>query len=897
MRRPVISRLSTLRWRLSLAMSGLVLLVTVLCTAGSFLFLQSTLVDRARADLRNTLNGVSGYLGSQESDLLGEAQLVADDPKVAAALQRHAHQELTVYLTPYYADLNTDVLDVVDLRGSVVVRMENTQAIGDSVATLPSIRRALAGSSSVAAEADRHGAASGASYAIRASVPIRSRGRIVGVVVVGRELNGFFASRIGHALNAEINLILGPLRTGTTLTDAHGLPETDVREPRDILHRIATGRTSIAQTRDGGRDVLSGIVPLTEANGRPVGAAEVVRPLGPLYDVVRALSLLLAILGVLVVLLGTVIGWNISRRLTVRLSRLEAIASHVAGQAKEGERVGGFLLQPVVTGRDEVASLGRSFGAMMSALDARMEENKRLATAAIQEKEDLYHSIFQETTDGLEILDMDGTIVEVNGAACAMHGYTREEMVGMHVSRLTVAENRDLLNLDLERLEDGNTTRNETMGMRKDGTLFFAEARGSTLAYGGKQHVLVVVRDITERVRAYELLEQRVRERTRELTTLLDVSHNVASTLELRPLIELVLDQLKSVVAYSGATILLLQGESLVAMARRYPEESHADAAAAYSVDDARGVLNRIRSGRPLIIDDVRGSSPEAEDYRRAVGERVDTAFYYERGMLVAPMMLKDRMMGALVLGSDRPSHFTEEHAMLTLAVATQAAVAIENARLYEQAQEVAVLEERQRLARELHDSVSQALYGIALGAQTARTLLDRDPDKVVDPLEYVLQQAAAGLAEMRALIFELRPDALQTEGLVAALEKQVESMRARHNIAVTATLCVEPEIKFPAKEAFYRIAQEGMHNTVKHARATEVELKLDCVDGVVVLELSDNGRGFDPDGTFPGHLGLQTMRERAVQLGGGLTLVSAPGEGTRIRAWIPAAVGARTAS
>jgi signal transduction histidine kinase len=223
------------------------------------------------------------------------------------------------------------------------------------------------------------------------------------------------------------------------------------------------------------------------------------------------------------------------------------------------------------------------------------------------------------------------------------------------------------------------------------------------------------------------------------------------------------------------------------------------------------------------------------------------------------------------------------------VAVASQAAVAIENARLYEQAQEMAVLEERQRLARELHDSVSQALYGIALGARTARTLLDRDPAKVADPLDYVLTQAAAGLAEMRALIFELRPDALQTEGLVAALEKQVESVEARHNLKVDALFCDEPDIPFPAKEALYRIAQEGMHNTVKHARATHIRIKLDSLDDGVTLELRDDGRGFDPGGSYPGHMGLQSMRERATQLGGWLHIDSTPEEGTHISVWIPA--------
>jgi signal transduction histidine kinase len=209
---------------------------------------------------------------------------------------------------------------------------------------------------------------------------------------------------------------------------------------------------------------------------------------------------------------------------------------------------------------------------------------------------------------------------------------------------------------------------------------------------------------------------------------------------------------------------------------------------------------------------------------------------------------------------------------------------------LYWQGKELAALEERQRLARELHDSVSQALYGIALGARTARAQLERDPSKVVEPLEYVLQNAEAGLAEMRALIFELRPESLKTDGLVAALSKQADAVRKRHHIEVQTELCDEPEqVPLEIKEALYRIVQEGMHNIVKHAHATRIDLKLNCDQAdVLTLEIADNGVGFDSQATFPGHLGLRSMRERVMRLGGAFSVYSEPNEGTRIRARIP---------
>jgi signal transduction histidine kinase len=214
--------------------------------------------------------------------------------------------------------------------------------------------------------------------------------------------------------------------------------------------------------------------------------------------------------------------------------------------------------------------------------------------------------------------------------------------------------------------------------------------------------------------------------------------------------------------------------------------------------------------------------------------------------------------------------------------------IAVENAHLLVEVRGKAALEERQRLARELHDSVSQALYGIALGAKTARKLLDQNPDRAAAPLDYVDSLAEAGLAEMRALIFELRPESLESEGLVSALEKQAAALRARHGINVETDPCDEPNVPLEGKEALYRIAQEALHNTIKHARASRIQIRIQCSSDHVALEICDDGIGFDPRGNFPGHLGLHSMRERIERLGGTLAVESAPGKGTEIRAWMP---------
>jgi signal transduction histidine kinase len=180
---------------------------------------------------------------------------------------------------------------------------------------------------------------------------------------------------------------------------------------------------------------------------------------------------------------------------------------------------------------------------------------------------------------------------------------------------------------------------------------------------------------------------------------------------------------------------------------------------------------------------------------------------------------------------------------------------------------------------------VSQALYSIALGAKTARAMVNEDLVRIADPLDFVLTQAERGLAEMRALIFELRPEALEQEGLVAALAKQAEAIKARYQLQLQTALGEEPEVPLPVKEALYRIAQEALQNIVKHAQATQVQLVLTDCEVELLLEVRDNGKGFDPQGFFPGHLGLSSMRERVERLGGTLELKSVVGTGTTVRA------------
>ncbi len=282
-------------------------------------------------------------------------------------------------------------------------------------------------------------------------------------------------------------------------------------------------------------------------------------------------------------------------------------------------------------------------------------------------------------------------------------------------------------------------------------------------------------------------------------------------------------------------------------------------------------------------IDEISAATVERQGYR---------------AFMLVHLLLASRCIGHLAFGSTSPRAFTTRENRLALGIGDLVTAALERIRLHEeteaalqraealaeQAQRLASLEERTRLARELHDSVSQALYGIGLGARTARALYKRDPARLNEPLDYILSLTEAGLTEMRALIFELRPESLEQEGLTTALSKQAASLQARHGIQVETEFCEEPRLPLDVKEGLYRIAREALHNTVKHARASQVKLSLlHNEKNGYRLEIADNGLGFDTSQDFPGHLGLKSMRERTAALNGSLHIESTPGNGTHI--------------
>lgn len=1015
-----------------------------------------------------------------------------------------------------------------------------------------------------------------------------------------------------------------------------------------VVAAMEAGQTGVARVELDDREQFFAYAPLPNVGGSFALAA----PVEEITEQAAAVSTAIEnegertvgfVLLTMVLLFVGALGGTAYLNRRVLLRPIEALVTGTRAVAG-----GNFNATIPVRSTDELGDLAVSFNRMIGEVRTRNEALQReiaereRTTLALAEREEGFRNIFESTHDSLFISDMGDRIVDANPAAIQMHGYSLEELRKLSPFDLIHPSSRPAADMFLEELAAGRTYRSRLLEVRKDGSTFTADVVATNIMYQGSMHVLSVTRDVTEEVEQQHLLERRVEERTRELRALLGVSQNVAATLDPDELLRLVLEQVQDVVPYSGASILILEGTSLVtryARAGDVTSDSETSNIQRFPVSGLVETWPILRSGRPVIVGNVRGDAAFAKDFRWLAGPLLETTFARVISWLVLPMVQKGRFIGMIGLSADRPnafgdreadlgmaianqaavaldnarlfaeaerraqemtalsrvatsldlerslkgtldilaqrivestnamgatvstvasdgslkmggtyglpegfleavaaghrrgaprpnqnalqsgkpfvlrnarqrtmqeplylelqeisrdaewdhvvilpmrfgdrdlgtietyyrdgeqpdereialvfamarqaaaaienallfdqtekrvrqlealtriaSSFTLEHSLerlmddiareilrastarfttITLtdgvarpklvamagqpdefrealqdaydagassaatraiterrtlllhdirkervedpryapakrffedqswdsvivvpivygerglgvvtsaypaerdpepeevsfleAIADQAALAIENARLYQRASAAAALEERQRLARELHDSVSQALYGIALGARTARRRLGDDaPNTVAEPLDYVLSLAEAGLTEMRALIFELRPESIATEGLVAAIGRQVAATQARYGITVNASLCDEPDVAIETKEAVYRIAQESLHNTVKHARATSVDVSLAREEGNLVLVVRDNGQGFDPTGEFPGHLGLRSMRERASGVGGTFTIDSEPSVGTSVRLHVP---------
>ena len=399
-----------------------------------------------------------------------------------------------------------------------------------------------------------------------------------------------------------------------------------------------------------------------------------------------------------------------------------------------------------------------------------------------------------------------------------------------------------------ERTLAGEVVRQNGVRLESGGIVTYWNIVLAPLIEGGETiGLLNIAVDVTEQVKLQQNLEQLVEARTRELQVLLEVSATANRSLRLDETLRITLDLIVSLVEASRAGVLLLDDKTdeLIPYSLR-PEQA--------VVEDDLDVITQVAQS-VLAGGEILYVAPNIEQGLR------------EPGALI-PLRIRGTKLGVLVIIGSEKGEFTQAQLALFQSIADQLSVAVENARLFQKNEQAAITAERNRLARDLHDAVTQTLFSSSMIADVLPKLWERNPTEGRRRLEELRQLTRGALSEMRTLLVELRPAALADTDLGDLIGHQVNAFIARTRITVTYERhCIHnPPVEI--KEAFYRIAQEAFNNIAKHSEATQVTVRLDCQPDKTELSIQDNGIGFDFQLSHHEGLGMGILHERARTVG-----------------------------
>jgi signal transduction histidine kinase len=382
---------------------------------------------------------------------------------------------------------------------------------------------------------------------------------------------------------------------------------------------------------------------------------------------------------------------------------------------------------------------------------------------------------------------------------------------------------------------------------------------------------------------SHVLIEQRLEAQNRELATLLSVQQAITSRLDRQPVLQMIVDGAQQLTRSNGTAVYLIEDDllRLAALSDTPTTETRPGLFVGYTIP-VKQSLGQIAfaTGKPLLIQDVQNDPRLHPDVRA----RIDIHSY-----LGVPLMAGEKPIGLMVAVDKFDGPLTADDERILTLLASSAVIGLENARLYEEAEKNAALAERGRLARELHDAVTQTLFSASLIAEVLPQIWEADPEEGRRRLEQMRQSTKGALAEMRTLLLELRPTALVQTETSELFKYLVNAFIGRTR--VPAILVIEGAYALPedVKISLYRIAQEALNNIAKHAEAEEVEVVLLCHADKITLEIWDDGIGFEPESISAEHLGLRIMKERAVAIGAEISFKSSPGQGTTLSvSWKP---------
>jgi PAS domain S-box-containing protein len=497
---------------------------------------------------------------------------------------------------------------------------------------------------------------------------------------------------------------------------------------------------------------------------------------------------------------------------------------------------------------------------------------------ALRESEERYRNLVDMSPDAI-LVNQDGTVVFINTPGANMLGAEHpSEIIDTPILEFIAPEYRELVKDRTRRvIEHGETAPPaEVELLRLNGSRRFVEGKGKPINFQGEKAVQVVLRDISERKRMEH-----------ERFVLAEIGDVVGSTLAIVDVYERFAKLVESLIPFDRIVIseFDLASDTITPVYVSGHRVASWEVGIAHPISDSR--LGPTIYNRDSLLFDAKSTADHAA---ANPDNSAGAAAGFTTGLAV-PLIVRDQVIGVLNLSSSDPNVHKFEHLEMLSLVANQIAPAVENARLYKQAAKFAVLEERNRLARDLHDSVAQSLYSLTLYSEASvRYAQVGDLDKVQMNLSQIGESALQALREMRLLVHELRPQELDDEGLISALQHRLDAVEGRSGIKARLILDAKYDLPDEIENVLFPVALEALNNTLKHSSASAVEMRVDAVDDGVELTVSDDGRGFEVSNvSAQSGIGLSSMSERLKGVGGTLSVKSVIGKGTTVRAFVKA--------
>lgn len=488
-----------------------------------------------------------------------------------------------------------------------------------------------------------------------------------------------------------------------------------------------------------------------------------------------------------------------------------------------------------------------------------------------------YRAIVEDNIELICRFTPEGFLTFINGAMCDYTNKDASDLIGTSFYRLLSDTDvpriqKQLRELTIEQPTAIIETRVRSFGATQQWVRWSFHAISD--AGGHIAEIQSVGYDITDRIRAQtnEKRQRDLAEALRNIATVLN------STLDLQQVFENIIDIIDLVVRYDTVNVMLVDGSYAAVVRGRGYNDHHIKGVLSLRlrIRRVKHLRYMMETGREFVIPNIQYYDSDCMDVPELC---------WVQSYAGAPIVSDGQVIGFLNLESRTPDFFEPEHGRLVRAFADHAATAIRNAQLYEQAQRIAIVEERQRLARELHDAVSQTLFSANMIADSLPLIAEKKPHQMPEQLRILREQTTLAMVELRTMLYELVPQSLAETHIRTLLEQLIQSFSSRTEMMIALSILGQATdmIDIDVKVVIYRIVQEGLNNAIQHAKASQMHIELRIDPTRITLNIQDDGQDFDPTVKKFGHMGLGIMQERAQAIGADLTIDAAPNQGTHI--------------